>query len=622
MNESLTMSNPSSPIAADGDTPEITDDTATGAATPAATTAATDASVVDAAAPGTTAHATAADDIDLDDLGDDIPPSTFDAAAIESAEPAADGLTDEDDAPGASAPVHTLGAAEEDETARDEAAATPARTATPARAAAPTGSDTDAHAEDDTPEDDTPKGDRIAKVIARAGVASRRDAEAMILEGRVSLNGTVLDSPAVNVTEADTIRIDGEVLPQRLRTRLFLFHKPRGLVTTNHDPEGRPTVFEALPSKLPRVVTVGRLDINTEGLLLLTNDGGLARVLELPATGWTRKYRARVHGPLDKEALSALAKGTAVDGVLYGPIHVTVDRDSTDNAWLTVALSEGKNREVKIVLGSLGLQVSRLIRISYGPFQLGEIPRGEVVEVPTRQLKDQLGPRLAAEAEADFESPVAAAPVRKPKGARGAPAERGGARPAGRDAGRFGDRDGGRRDGGRDAGRDAGRDGGRDRGGRFGDRDGRDGARKGPGPRRDARVLDERGSRAYDDFRQSRSDDAGDRGYGRRDEGGRGRDGERFTGNDAPWSTKTRDDRGGFKSRSDDRGAPRRPYGDRDDGGRPDRGGFKPRSDDRGAPRRPYGDRDEGARPDRGGFKSRSDDRGAPRRPYGDRDDG
>ncbi|MEM8662570.1 MAG: pseudouridine synthase, partial [Pseudomonadota bacterium] len=224
-----------------------------------------------------------------------------------------------------------------------------------------------------------PKGERVAKVMARAGVSSRREAEALIAAGRVKVNGKRLDTPAVTVTDADEIAVDNQPLPKKLRTRAFLFYKPRGLVTTNHDPDGRPTVFDALPASLPRVVTVGRLDINTEGLLLLTNDGGLARVLELPATGWTRKYRVRVHGAIDEEALKGLADGRAVDGMLYGPIEAKVDR-AGDNSWLTVSLSEGKNREIKVVLGDLGLAVTRLIRVSFGPFQLGDLPRGEVKE--------------------------------------------------------------------------------------------------------------------------------------------------------------------------------------------------------------------------------------------------
>ncbi|MEO1104982.1 MAG: pseudouridine synthase, partial [Pseudomonadota bacterium] len=248
-------------------------------------------------------------------------------------------------------------------------------------------------------------GERVAKVIARAGVASRREAEALIAAGRVKVNGVRLETPATIVTPADEIRVDNIPIPRKLRTRAWLFNKPKGLVTTNRDPEGRPTVFDALPKALPRVVTVGRLDINTEGLLILTNDGGLARVLELPATGWTRKYRVRVHGAIDEAALADLREGTAIEGVLYGPIEVAVDR-AGDNSWLTVALAEGKNREIKVVLGSLGLQVTRLIRISFGPFQLAGLPRGELREIPTRFLKDQLGPRLSAEAQVDFDAPL------------------------------------------------------------------------------------------------------------------------------------------------------------------------------------------------------------------------
>ncbi|MEM9222449.1 MAG: pseudouridine synthase [Pseudomonadota bacterium] len=248
-------------------------------------------------------------------------------------------------------------------------------------------------------------GERVAKVIARAGVASRREAEALIGAGRVKVNGVRLETPATVVTPSDVVEVDGAQIPRRLRTRAWLFNKPKGYVTTNRDPQGRPTVFDALPKGLPRVVTVGRLDINTEGLLVLTNDGGLARVLELPATGWIRKYRARVHGAIDEAALSALSAGTAVDGVLYGPIEVHVDR-AGDNSWLTISLTEGKNREIKVVLGSLGLSVTRLIRVSFGPFQLGDLPRGGAKEIPTRFLKDQLGPRLSAEAQADFDAPL------------------------------------------------------------------------------------------------------------------------------------------------------------------------------------------------------------------------
>ncbi len=250
------------------------------------------------------------------------------------------------------------------------------------------------------------EGERIAKRLARAGISSRRDAEEMIAAGRVKVNGKVLASPAVNVGPDDVIYVDNELIPAIERTRLFLFHKPGGLVTTNRDPEGRKTIFDVLPEGLPRLVTIGRLDINTEGLLMLTNDGGLARVLELPATGWLRRYRARVHGRVDEKALAGLKDGIAVDGVFYGSIEASLDREQGSNAWLTIGLREGKNREVKNVLGALGLDVSRLIRISYGPFQLGELAEGAVQELKGKALRDQLGERLIAESGANFEAPI------------------------------------------------------------------------------------------------------------------------------------------------------------------------------------------------------------------------
>ncbi len=257
-------------------------------------------------------------------------------------------------------------------------------------------------------------GERIAKRIARAGHCSRRDAERLIAEGRVRLNGAIISSPAINVTAADAIDIDGEPLAARERTRLWLFHKPKGLMTTNRDPEGRPTIFSALPSALPRVVTVGRLDINTEGLLLLTNDGGLARQLELPATGWMRRYRVRAHGTVEQPALDALARGVAIDGMVYGAIEAAIDRVQGSHVWLTVGLREGKNREVRRVLEYLGLAVSRLIRVSYGPFQLGDLDAREVREVRGRVLRDQLGAKLAHAAGVDFDAPIRA--PEKPSG--------------------------------------------------------------------------------------------------------------------------------------------------------------------------------------------------------------
>ncbi|MBX4860348.1 pseudouridine synthase [Rhizobium bangladeshense] len=250
------------------------------------------------------------------------------------------------------------------------------------------------------------KAERISKVMARAGVASRRDIERMIMDGRVTLNGRVLETPVVNVTLADRIEVDGVPIRGIERTRLWLYHKPAGLVTTNADPEGRSTVFDNLPEELPRVMSIGRLDINTEGLLLLTNDGGLARALELPATGWLRRYRVRAHGEIDQDALDKLKDGIAVDGVLYGSIEATLDRTQGSNVWITMGLREGKNREIKNVLGALGLDVNRLIRISYGPFQLGDLPEGHVVEVRGRTLRDQLGPRLIEEAKANFDAPI------------------------------------------------------------------------------------------------------------------------------------------------------------------------------------------------------------------------
>ena len=233
--------------------------------------------------------------------------------------------------------------------------------------------------------------ERIAKLLARVGLCSRRDAERWIAAGRVSVDGRVLTTPAVTVTAANDVRVDGEPLPAIDRPRLWRYHKPAGLVTTHRDERGRPTVFDALPKELPRVISVGRLDLNSEGLLLLTNDGALARRLELPSTGWVRRYKVRVHGEVDPDRLARLDPGLTIDGVAYGPIHASLERRQGSNAWITMGLREGKNREVRRVLEHLGLQVTRLIRLSYGPFQLGNLPRGAVDEVPKKVLAEQLG---------------------------------------------------------------------------------------------------------------------------------------------------------------------------------------------------------------------------------------
>jgi 23S rRNA pseudouridine2605 synthase len=238
---------------------------------------------------------------------------------------------------------------------------------------------------------------RIAKAMARAGLCSRRDAERWIADGRVAVNGHIIRSPALDVEPDDRVLVDGTPLPGAEPPKLWRYHKPKGLVTTHRDPEGRETVFDKLPQSLGRVISVGRLDVTSEGLLLITNDGALARHLELPATGWLRRYRVRAHGRITAEALEKLKDGIEVEGVKYGPIEATLDKQQGANVWLTIGLREGKNREVRKVLGALGLDVNRLIRISYGPFQLLELPPGEVELVRRRVLADQLGVGLARE---------------------------------------------------------------------------------------------------------------------------------------------------------------------------------------------------------------------------------
>lgn len=253
------------------------------------------------------------------------------------------------------------------------------RPANPAVAASP--------ASTDQPDE---KGERIAKFLARAGICSRRDAEKLILAGQVSVDGAVLTSPALNVTAKQKITVRGKPVAGKDTTRLWRYHKPAGLVTTARDPQGRPTVFDNLPQGMPRVISIGRLDLTTEGLLLLTNDGALARHLELPKHAWTRHYRVRVHGRVDENHLAALSGGLTLSGIHYGPVKAELERTQGSNAWLKISIKEGKNREVRKIMEHLGLQVTRLIRVAFGPFQLAKLPLGEVEEVPQRVLKDQL----------------------------------------------------------------------------------------------------------------------------------------------------------------------------------------------------------------------------------------
>jgi 23S rRNA pseudouridine2605 synthase len=235
-----------------------------------------------------------------------------------------------------------------------------------------------------------PRGDRIAKFLARAGVASRRDAERLLAEGKVVVNNVRVDHPATFVSPGDIVVVDGTVVDAPQRARLWRYHKPDGVMTTHKDPQGRPTVFEKMPAGLPRVISVGRLDLNSEGLLLLTNDGALARQLELPANGWLRRYRVRVHGEVEPAALASLARGLTLEGVRYAPIEAGLDSKRGSNAWLTVSLHEGRNREIRRVMAHLNLAVTRLIRVAYGPFQLGNLARGEIAEVPPKVLREQL----------------------------------------------------------------------------------------------------------------------------------------------------------------------------------------------------------------------------------------
>ncbi len=257
---------------------------------------------------------------------------------------------------------------------------------------------------------DPAPGERVAKALARAGVASRREAERLIADGRISVNGTTLTTPAVKIGPGDDLRFDGEPVAPPPPTRLWRYHKPEGLLTTHHDPEGRETVFDRLPEDMGRVISVGRLDLNSTGLLLLTNDGALARALELPSTAWARRYRVRAYGDVSEAALSDLKNGITVEGVKYGSIDASLDRRTGANVWLTVTLREGKNREIRKVLSALGLQVNRLMRVAYGPFQLGALKEGAVEEVKLSVLRDQLGKNYPL----DLDGYPTDAPVRAP----------------------------------------------------------------------------------------------------------------------------------------------------------------------------------------------------------------
>lgn len=414
-------------------------------------------------------------------------------------------------------------------------------------------------------EGETRPGDRIAKVLARAGVASRRDAEVIVTEGRVSVNGRVIKSPAFNVLPKDRITLDGHELREAEPPRLWLYHKPTGLVTTNKDEKGRDTVFDALPKDLPRVMSVGRLDINSEGLLLLTNDGDLKRKLELPDTGWLRKYRVRVKGTASEATLDKLRKGITADGEDFQPMEVVFDRQQGANAWLTVGLREGKNREIRRAMEEIGLVVNRLIRISYGPFRLNNIKSGEVEEVRPRVLRDQLG----------IETDEYGKPKREVS--RGGRDDKGGRdkrpfdkdrKPFDKDKKPFGKRDEGRGD--REDRPYRKRD-GDDRGGFKGKRDGDD--RGGFKGKRDG----ERGFKKRDDDKRGGEKRFGDKRGGDKRFGDKREDGKRGSGGEGrrdgkPGGFKSH----GFKSHGGGKGSKPRSAGFKSHGGgsdKPHRGG-------------------------------------------------
>ena len=426
----------------------------------------------------------------------------------------------------------------------------------------------------DTPANPAQSAERIAKVIARSGVASRRDAEKMILAGRVSVNGKLIESPALDVTPKDKVMIDGKPIDAPQETRMWLYYKPLGLVTTEKDEQGRRTIFDEMPAEMPRVLNVGRLDLNSEGLLLLTNDGGLKRRLELPETGWLRKYRVRVNGRPTEATFDPLRRGITIDGEEFQPMEISLDRQQGANAWLTVGIREGKNREIRRAMTEIGLTVNRLIRVSYGPFRLNDMNPGDVVEIRRKMLRDQLGDRLLTGAEdgrlskSEREEQSAAKRQARLEGVKDR-AERGdrGDRPE-----RGPRKDRGPRPEGRSEGRGESR----------GPRGGEDSPRKGFGRQKDFAERAPREGAGEERARKPRwSADKRSNGFKShrdRDEGG-----------DKPFR------KGGYAKSSRDGDAGRGP---RSEGFKPRSEGYKPRGE---------GGRSEGYKPRGEGFKPRSE---------------